>query len=360
MLRRVAALALIAAAGAAAWMPASPGAIERVYSVGIYPPLQRVVTGATNAIPFAVIDLLLLGTLTVLVLGIRWCWKGARTEGRWRRAGRFGFGLLTAAAGLYLVFLLLWGLNYRRISMAQRLELRETSASSEQVKALGVRAASELNRLHADAHRHGWREDVWRDESLREAFRSVQRMLSDAPAARPGRIKATLLGTYFRWSGVDGMINPFGLEVLANPDLTPWERPFVTAHEWAHLAGYAHEAEANFVGWVTCMEGPVTARYSGWMFLYWQVAGEAGPESRARMAAELGPGPRADIDAIVERLRRGEFPLLRRVSWNVYDQYLKANRVESGVRSYSEVITLILRARFGEGWTPVRRSAAHR
>jgi hypothetical protein len=34
------------------------------------------------------------------------------------------------------------------------------------------------------------------------------------------------------------------------------------------------------------------------------------------------------------------------VSWNVYDQYLKANRVESGVRSYSQVVTLILRTRF--------------
>jgi hypothetical protein len=357
-MHRVAALALIAVALTAAWLPVSADVVERVYAVGLYPHLQRVVTSVTNAIPFALIDVLLIGALASLAFGIRWCWRGARAEGRWRRAGRFGFGLLTAAAGLYLLFLLLWGFNYRRVSMAQRLDLQGTIASSEQVEALGIRAASELNRLHADAHREGWRDDVWRDESLRAAFRSVQRTLSDAPAAQPGRIKRTLLGPYFRWSGVDGMINPFGLEVLANPDLTPWERPFVTAHEWAHLAGYAHEAEANFVGWITCMEGSVTARYSGWMFLYWQVAGEAAPASRARMATELRPGPRADIDAIIDRLRRGEFPLLRRVSWNVYDQYLKANRVESGVRSYSEVVTLILRARFEDGWTPVRRSTS--
>ena len=49
------------------------------------------------------------------------------------------------------------------------------------------------------------------------------------------------------------MINPFGLEVLVNPDLLPFERPFVAAHEWAHLAGYADESEASFVGWLTCM-----------------------------------------------------------------------------------------------------------
>ena len=68
------------------------------------------------------------------------------------------------------------------------------------------------------------------------------------------------------------------------------------------------------------------------------------------------PGPREDVEAIVERLRRAQLPLLRNVSWLVYDQYLKANRVDEGIRSYGAVVTLILRARFREGWIPVRRA----
>ena len=56
------------------------------------------------------------------------------------------------------------------------------------------------------------------------------------------------------------MINPFGLEVLVNPDLPLSERPFVAAHEWAHLAGYADESEASFVGWLTCMRADAAAR----------------------------------------------------------------------------------------------------
>ena len=51
------------------------------------------------------------------------------------------------------------------------------------------------------------------------------------------------------------MVDPFALEVMANPDLLPVERPFVAAHEWAHLAGYADESEANFVGWLTVCAG---------------------------------------------------------------------------------------------------------
>jgi hypothetical protein len=174
----------------------------------------------------------------------------------------------------------------------------------------------------------------------------------------PGRIKRSLYETYFRWTSVDGMVNPFALEILANPDLLPFERPFVAAHEWAHLAGYANEAEANFVGWLTCVRSDVAAQYSGWLFLYWQASGELSSARRSELWELLEAGPRRDVEAIIERLRRGQLPALRRASWVLYDQYLRANRVEEGVRSYGEVVTLVLRARFDEGWTPVRRLSA--
>ena len=154
------------------------------------------------------------------------------------------------------------------------------------------------------------------------------------------------------------MVNPFGLEVLVNPDLLPFERPFVAAHEWAHLAGFADEAEASFVGWLTCLRGSEAAQYSGWLNVYWQVAGEvAGPE-RAELDRGLASGPRQDLAAVVTRVRDGQLPWLRDAGWRVYDQYLKANRVEEGVRSYGAVVTLILRARYGEGRVPVRRTSA--
>jgi hypothetical protein len=153
------------------------------------------------------------------------------------------------------------------------------------------------------------------------------------------------------------MVNPFGLEVIANPDLLPFERPFVAAHEWGHLAGYADESEANFVGWLTCIRAQPRHQYSAWFYLYWQVSGEIDADQRARLNSALAEGPRRDITAVIARLRAGEIPALQQASWQVYDKYLKANRVDAGVRSYSEVVTLLLRARFGPDWTPVRKNA---
>jgi hypothetical protein len=61
---------------------------------------------------------------------------------------------------------------------------------------------------------------------------------------------------------------------------------------------------------------------------------------------------RDDLDAMSTRLRRGLIPAFQRAGWGVYDQYLKANRVKSGVKSYGEVLTLVLRATFDDRWRP--------
>ena len=86
----------------------------------------------------------------------------------------------------------------------------------------------------------------------------------------------------------------------------------MAAHEWAHLAGYADESEASFVGWLTCVRADEAAQYSAWLFLYWEIE----QRRAARPSARRSPppsraGPRADIAAVVDRVRRGQLPRLR-------------------------------------------------
>jgi hypothetical protein len=348
-------LGVIALAALGALAPASPVLVEQWFSTRWYPAVQRLVTPLSNQVPFAVFDLLLIVGAGIAIAMIV---RGVREARRARRLAPVAHSirhLAALAACAYLAFLALWGANYRRVPMEQRLIVDRSPIESERVVSLGLEAARRMNALHVAAHATEWRTEPWQDQQLREAFATVQRFLSDAPTAVPGRLKWTILGTYFRWASVDGMVDPFALEVLANPDLLPWERPFVAAHEWGHLAGYADESEANFVGWLTSLRGGVDAQYSAWLFLYWQITGEVGREARERLASALDPGPKRDLEAIVDRLRRGQLPLLRDASWMVYDQYLKANRVDEGVRSYGAVLTLILQSRFEDDWTPVRR-----
>jgi len=160
---------------------------------------------------------------------------------------------------------------------------------------------------------------------------------------RPGRPKTSLLLTpFFTWSGVNGMIDPLALESIVHPDLLPFERAFVLAHEWAHLAGQADEAEASAVGWLACMKGTPQTAYSASLYLVMEGMSELPGESRRRLWPQIDPGVRRDYDAVVQRMTRQQKPQVQATATRVYDSYLRANRVADGTRSYSRALTLIL------------------
>ncbi len=352
MMRWAFSVCVIGLALAAGLAPMNAKFIERWYSTGIYPVIERGLTPVSNLVPFAFLDLLAVGGVGLVLLVLVRSVRMARRKKQWSLLLTTVARLVTSAAVIYLVFLLLWGLNYRRVSMTDRLVL-DRDASQDTILELGRLAVHQLNAMHAAAHSEGWRTSPWREHRMRDAYHAVLTDLTDARTTVPGRLKWSLFGPYFRWTSVDGMINPFGLEVLANPDLLPFEKPFVAAHEWAHLAGFADESEASFVGFLTCIRAATPSAYSGWLFLYWEVSSEVGPGDRRRLASGLEAGPRSDVEAIAERVRRGQVPLVRDAGWRVYDEYLKANRVEEGVRNYGLVLTLLTRARFEDGWVPV-------
>jgi hypothetical protein len=230
---------------------------------------------------------------------------------------------------VYLVFLAAWGLNYRRLPLSEKVVFDPARVTRAAQTALGDWAVGELNRQYASAHASA--PDL---EALRTAFQDALHALGDADIV-PGRPKPTLLGWYFHKASIAGMTDPFLLETMLAPDLLDVERPFVTAHEWAHLAGYADESEANFVAYLACRRGDATARYSAALVML----GYAPP--RRAISDTLDVGPRMDLFAIQNRYAHTS-ETLRFAAREGYDRYLKANRVERGVESYDAVVQLIL------------------
>lgn len=339
-------LLVVAAAVAAALVPFPAWFVERGYSLRLYPIWQSWVTTISNAAPIALFD--------VFVVGVAAAWVGLavrdvmrwRARGAGRTAGRVLARTAVWAAVVYLLFFASWGLNYQRLRLIDRVEFDSRRASDASVRALAEMAVTRLNALHPIAHGKGWPENREIDSALRSAFDTTQRFLGATRLAVPGKPKGTLLNFYFRRAVVDGMTDPFFLETLVVSDLLPPERPFVTAHEWAHLAGYNDEGEANFVGWLTCMHADEPGQYSAWMFVFNEAAGQIPRPERQEVSARLDSGPRGDLRAIADRVARNRSPRMAEAGWIVYNQYLKANRVESGTASYAEVIRLILGTRF--------------
>jgi hypothetical protein len=346
---------LVLIAAAAALAPVPPALIERAYSATLYLRLQRIVTSTSNLVPFALFDALIVVTLAAWLIAIGV--DLVRQRRAWMRIlARLVVRTVVWASAFYLVFLLVWGLNYRRVPLADKLRFDPQLVSSEAAVSLATAAVGQLNALHDRAHEMNWPQLPAVDPSLAASLERTERELGATATAVPGRPKVTLLDPYFRRAGVEGMTDPYFLETMVQSDVLPFEQSFILAHEWAHLAGFADESEANFVGWLTCVRASIPDRYSGWLFLYGELARAVRPHDRRELSARLAPGPLADIQAIAHRLQRQMNPTVAAAGWRVYDRFLKANRVEAGTASYANVVRLVLGASFGPDWTPALRA----
>jgi Protein of unknown function (DUF3810) len=346
---RIVRFAVILLALAAAIAPLPPTVIEARYSRGIFPAMQAAITPIANIVPLALLDV---AALAVLIVIATWLYRSSRRSGV-LRALLFGIApLATCAAVVYLIFLVMWGFNYRRVPLEQKLEFDRGRVTHDAVRKLGENAARMLNTTYDLAH-------ASRQEgpTLDAAFASAQRLLGAPRLAALGVPKVSMLQWYFRMAAIDGMTDPFFLEVIVNPDVLAFERPFVLAHEWGHLAGYASEDEANLIAWLACLQGDALARYSGWLAVYEHASGSLSRADRVALAKQLAPGPRADLEASAARFARSS-PVVRTAARDVYDSYLRANRVEEGIESYTAVVRLIVGSSMEDGQPPRLRSGS--
>jgi len=320
-------------------LPVPQDTVERFYSRGVYLLWQPWITRVSNLAPFALLDAFILALVVLAVWRVTRLAKIFRASpsvALWKGCRR----LIRAAGILGTLFFVLWGFNYRRVPLASDLphvarpsvdELRGVIAGSDAIAARfrPATAGDALSMSSTTLRLH---------DPLNDALARLGR----PPLAVAGRPKVSwILTPFFTRAGVDGMINPFALETIIYPDLLPFERPFALAHEWAHLAGVADEAEASAVGWLACMSGPPELVYSAGVYLLVEAGGAVPPSVWREASTHLDPGVRADLIALSQRLSRQQ-PVVQRTAFRVYDSYLRANRVDDGVASYSRALTLIL------------------
>ena len=345
MRRHAGTIALVGTAAVCAIVPLPPDVVERVYSRQLYPAIQHVVTPVTNLVPVALLDIAV--AVVILVIGSAFIVR-MRRFGIVAAIGRTALTLLGVCAAVYLAFLMMWGLNYRRVPLEAKLDYDKGRVTRDAVLAFANSAAAEVNARYADAHA-----TRFHVEGLAHAFATVESELGRGTHTELGNPKQSLATLYFRRAAIDGMTDPVFLEIIVNPEVLDVERPMVIAHEWGHLAGFADESEASFIAWLACVRADALSQYSAWLAVY-EHALRALPRQDRSAIQPLQPGPREDLRAIAARYARSS-PVVRTAAEGVYDEYLRANRVREGIASYDAVLRLIVGSRFDARWTPVRR-----
>lgn len=326
-------VAVILAAVIFALVHPSADWVAGAYARTFYAPLQRAVTNATNSIPVALGDLVILAVVAVLVA--LWV-RGLRRSRTWKTAFALVVRSLAIMAALYVWFLVAWGWNYLRDPLYRSLAYDGATVQRFPLERVEAAMVDALNKAAPKAHDANANGSDPR-KVLRHAYESALPLLGVSTRVSETIPKRTMLDPYFVATGISGMFFPFTFETYLASDILWFEYPFNLAHEWGHLAGIARESDANFVGALTTLRDPdPVLRYSGLLVVY-----GAMPRNK-RFDARLSRLVLSDYDAMRRRNERHIKPLAFKFAWNTYDKYLKSQHVETGVINYTEYVQLLL------------------
>lgn len=299
-----------------------------------YASVQPPLSAATGRLPFAVLDVVLLVAAGSVIVGAVRGPAGTRL----RRA--MLWLVLVASVG-WLGFLVAWGWHYQVPTLEARLRITADELTAARGAALVRAMVAQLDATHAEAHAAGWPEVRALPAVIGPALGPALRDVGVAWTPAWPRPKRSALDWYFRAAGIDGMTNPFGLDVILNSRVLPFERPALLAHEYAHLAGFADESDASVVAWLACQQGSAGLRYSSALAVLPHLLSGLPSDERRRLLEPLGEGPRRDLRAIAARLDE-QRPWIHALAWQTYDRFLKTNRVGEGVARYDAVARVLV------------------
>jgi uncharacterized membrane protein required for colicin V production len=331
-----------------------PHKIEYGYSRLLYPYLAEGVAWIPRMMPERVS-----ATEAVLVLaGI----GGAGWLGYQLYTGLFGdrrirmvllkIGFVGAAllAGLYFTYLMGWGLNYLRAPFSEALLTEEVSAvpSPDDYMEMTRDMMALANVLHQKMAERSSRQWVnVLDPVIDDSIRRVTSLTKPDLVPHPPPTKILMANELLSMFGISGFFSPFLMEPHINGNLLPWELPVIMAHEKAHYMGFASEADANLVAYISCLWSPSDhLRYAAALKILLDLNRVIGDERWQELVRDgLSEQVKQDIRSRNQRIRTYQRRYLRlfRFQRRINDLYLKLNSQELGVASYGDGMADLVR-----------------
>ncbi len=320
-----------------------PDAVERYYSTGIYPAIAVSLRFLTGWIPFSIGDILY--SIAFIWLFVKLIFFLKRLFRKQISRAYFFYLLrrmIRLCLAVYILFNVLWGLNYNRRGIAYQLQLEVKPYSTEELSTVLQLIVAKLNEL--DSASLATRADLKKKHFLFsgsvQSYRSLSQQSSLFAYPFPS-VKPSLFSYLGNYLGFTGYYNPFSGEAQVNTTVPAFIRPFTACHEIGHQLGYAKEHEANFAGYLSARSSNDPAfRYSVYFDLYVYAASELYLRDSVQLKSireRLNSGTRNDLKEVKRFFARYENPF-EPVIRALYGNYLKANEQPQGILSYNEVI----------------------
>ena len=336
-----------------------PG-LGSVYTFHIYPTIARLLSPIPNVIPFAVGDIF-------IALSLIWVIAYPIYSIGFRKKEKLPTFIHVAEylTWVYVWFYAAWGLNYSQPTIYSRLEMRPVEARSSDFRAFAYRYADSINAAYLSASKYPNKAEVFHirsnqpqdpkhpdlriltQQAVLQGYTTLSDMGINRPFNRQAHAKTMIFSRLSSMAGITGSMGPFFCEFTLNADVQPHEYPATYAHEYAHFLGIANEGEANFYSYIVCTSSADSAvRFSGYYQIFFHMLHNVrdllGETEYKAFIKHIRP----EIIRLAESDRQywlsRHNPIIDATQNFFYNLYLKGNRVEGGMKSYSGVIGIIM------------------
>lgn len=321
-----------------------PQFVEDFYSNGLFPYLSKGSRIIFGLLGFSLGDIIY-GIALFFVL--RWLWKKRKT---WRREYKHNLlGILSVFSIFYFLFHLLWALNYHRVPLNEKMGIDKEYTPDELVtftKRLIVKV-NEMHRVIETIDSVKVVNPYSIEEIYNRSLNGYTNLAKDFPyfAFTHESTKSSLISVPLSYMGFGGYLNPFTNEAQVNSKLPKYNLPTTACHEMSHQIGYASESEANFIGYMASIyNDDIYFQYSGYTFAlkYCMRNIRKIDEKKAdELVPLILPGVRANFEES-EAFNKKYESFVETVFEYIYDNFLKLNKQEDGLETYSKFVGLLV------------------
>lgn len=320
-----------------------PEIVLDIYSKGIYPIISKSIRWISSLFPFALGDLLYaIIIIYILKLIIQFFWR-IKNKG-WQKSDKLNvpISIINAFLIFYISFNLFWGLNYSRPRINETLNISNQPYQKEQLIALHDFVLAKIKATNYNAL-SATNQNFNISSLTKIAAQSLAQLSKKNKlfSYKFESVKPTFSGWLTSKMGVEGYYNPLSGEANVNMLMPNHVLPYVVCHEIAHQLGVAKEDEANLVGYLTSLNSDnVQFKYAAYYNMLKYVLFEIRINYPDDYEKELQKVP------VTVRMHFND----EQIFWSKYngamsaymstafDQLLKLNRQEQGIKSYKEIV----------------------
>ena len=337
--------------------PNYPNLIANYYNQGFFKYWTIGLRWLFGVFPFAIGELIYYILIIVLIINILKYIISIKSYNQIKR--NIGIKLLKfiwLGIRLFVVFQLIWGLNYLQPDPTNAFDIqvqtpKNAQIALDQMNALTYELIQELNQTKQEILSETANTPKF-DQLVAHVHQDYKRVSGTYPRLKIEQqsVKKAIFPIFGDYIGYLAFYQPITGEAIVRADLPQLTQPYTIAHEMAHQLGYASETEANFIAFVVATEADdPMLKYSMLlqMFTYAQdaqlllLAGTKGFDAwKAQIAknkAMLSPAvlkDRAEIKTFFAARADKQI----QASNQLYDQFLKWNQQAAGLDSYADVL----------------------